>query len=340
MKRALVALTMALMAAPAMAAPKPAAKPAAAPAPEAAPAPRGLRTRIVTLGTGAGPTQRRTRSQPANLLVVDDRLYLIDTGEGVVRQLALAGYAPAKVDNVFLTHLHFDHTAGLASFMAFDWTGRRQDPVGVYGPPGTEALTKAGQAYFAIPVEVFTQQLPPTKPMSAIFQPHDVDVTTPKVIFQDDKVRVLAVENSHYSAMPSTGLSFGRAKAYSYRFETPDRVVVFTGDTGPSAALEELAKDADVLVSEVIDIDQTMTLIRQNWKGPPELLKPLEDHMLREHLLPEEVGKLATRARVRMVVLTHLAPSLDEDIDTTHFTRGVRQNYSGPVVAARDLDQF
>jgi len=160
------------------------------------------------------------------------------------------------------------------------------------------------------------------------------------VVYQDDKVRVLAVENSHYSTLRDPNMSFGTARSYSYRFETPDRVVVFSGDTGPSASLEELARGADVLVTEVINIDETIDLIRRSWKAAPEALKPLEDHMREEHFVPEEVGKLAARAGVKMVVLTHLAPALDEDINFSAFTTGVRRYYSGPVVAAQDLDQF
>jgi ribonuclease BN (tRNA processing enzyme) len=297
-------------------------------------------TRIITLGTGAGPTVRKFRSQPANLLVVEGRPYLIDVGEGAIRQLVQAGFQPSDVEQVFLTHMHFDHTADLASFMAFDWTNRRVRPVGIYGPPGTVSMTRAGLAYFGNPVEVFSKQLPPTRPIGEIFEPHDLDVTKPVVVFQDDKVRVLAVETSHFATLRDTKMSFGEAKPYAYRFETKDRVVVFTGDTGPSAALEDLARGADVLVSEVIDIDQTISLIRKTWKGSPEALKPLEAHMRQEHLAPEEVGKMATRAGVKMVVLTHLAPALDEDIDASRFTDGVRRYYAGPVIAAHDLSEF
>jgi ribonuclease BN (tRNA processing enzyme) len=54
---------------------------------------------------------------------------------------------------------------------------------------------------------------------------------------------VTAVENSHFDFHKDRG----KHKSYSYRFETPDRVIVFTGDTGQSDALTELAKDADLL---------------------------------------------------------------------------------------------
>lgn len=303
-------------------------------------APRGVRTRLITLGTGAGPTVRKLRSQPANLLVVDGRPYLIDAGEGVIRQLAWAGYQPSQVEKVFITHLHFDHTADLASFMAFDWTNRRATPVDIYGPPGTEALTKAGLAYFAIPEAIFSQELPPGPPMASLFRAHDLDVTSPKLVYQDDKVRVFAVENSHYVTMKMAKQPYGTPKSYAYRFETPDRVVVFTGDSGPSPALTELAKGADVLVSEVIDIDETVALIKRSWHAPEAALQPLIEHMRREHLAPEEVGKLAAEAGVKMVVLTHQAPGLDEDVNASAIMRGVREHYAGVVVPARDLDQF
>ncbi|MDR3509477.1 MAG: MBL fold metallo-hydrolase [Caulobacteraceae bacterium] len=306
----------------------------------AEPAPRGLRARLVMLGTGAGPTIRKSRAGPASLLVVDGRVYLIDAGEGVLRQMAVAGFKAMDVDRVFLTHLHFDHTADLASFMAFDWAGLRERPVDIYGPPGTSALTRAGLDYFAISEAIFSQELVVKQPMSALFRAHDLDVTKPTVIYQDDKVRVLAVENSHYSTLRMPPQAYGAVRSYAYRFETPDRVVVFTGDTGPSEGLEQLAKGADILVSEVIDVDKTVDLVRHQWSAPDSALAPLIDHMTKEHFRPEDIGRLAARAGVKMVVLTHFAPGTDDETDPSPYTNGVRRYFSGPVVAARDLDQF
>jgi ribonuclease BN (tRNA processing enzyme) len=308
--------------------------------PIAAPPAHGARTRLVILGTGAGPTIRKFRSEPASLLIVDDRVYLIDAGEGVLRQLAWAGLRPSQVDEVFLTHLHFDHTAGLASFMAFDWADLRDAPVGIYGPPGTIALTKAGLGYFAISEALFSQEMEIKHPMQSLFDAHDLDVSAPTVVYQDDKVKVTAVENSHYSTLHMPAQSYGPVRSYAYRFETPDRVVVFTGDTGPSEGLERISAGADVLVSEVIDVDKTLARVRQLWKAPDAALTPLIDHMTREHFRPEDIGQMAARAGVKMVVLTHFAPGTDDETDPTNYTTGVRRYFSGPVVAARDLDQF
>ncbi|MDR3510992.1 MAG: MBL fold metallo-hydrolase [Caulobacteraceae bacterium] len=306
--------------------------------PQAAPAPS--ETRLIMLGTGGGPVIRRNRSQPAAALVVRGRVYLVDAGDDVARQLALAGFRPSSPDVVFLTHLHLDHTAGLASLIAFAWTELRASPIDIYGPPGATALATADLRAFAISEDLFRQELVIGRPMASIVRAHDIDVTAPRLIYRDDLVKVWAVENSHYATLEPRQRGYGPARSYAYRFETPGRVVVFTGDTGPSPAVERLAVGADVLVSEVIDLDKTLALVRERWRAPEAELKPVIDHMAKEHLRPEDVGRLAARAGVKMVVLTHFAPGADEETDPSPYVDGVRREYSGPVVAARDLDEF
>jgi ribonuclease BN (tRNA processing enzyme) len=78
---------------------------------------------------------------------------------------------------------------------------------------------------------------------------HDVGTG---VIYQDANVKVSAVENSHFTF--HGGPAAGKYKSYSYRFETSDRVIVFTGDTGASDAVTELARGADLLVTETVSV--------------------------------------------------------------------------------------
>jgi len=77
-------------------------------------------TRLILLGTAAGPMPRALRSQPSNLLVVDGTPYLIDAGDGVARQLVTAGFKVSDVRHIFITHHHIDHNAGLSALMSFD----------------------------------------------------------------------------------------------------------------------------------------------------------------------------------------------------------------------------
>ncbi|HWK33521.1 MAG TPA: MBL fold metallo-hydrolase, partial [Hyphomicrobium sp.] len=114
--------------------------------------------RVTLLGTAAGPAARSTRSQPASLLQVGGKTYLIDAGDGVLRQLASAGVQPGAVDAIFITHLHFDHTAGLPAFLAFDWQNRRRDPVTILGPAGTHDLVRDAIKVFQSSVDIFHSQ--------------------------------------------------------------------------------------------------------------------------------------------------------------------------------------
>jgi ribonuclease BN (tRNA processing enzyme) len=297
-------------------------------------------TRIILLGTGGGPIPRKLRSQPASLMVVNGRPYLVDCGDGVIRQLALAGFTPPQVEAVFLTHLHFDHTQGVASVVAFDWAGRRKDTLQILGPPGTELLVRNALAYDSVAEAIFTPELPGLPPMSALVHARDVDASGPTIVFQDDRIRVLAVANSHYVTMTLPKRTYGTDKSYSYRFESPTRTVVFTGDTGPSAAVAELARGADVLVSEIIDTKAELSSIARRTTGSSVSQQPLIDHMLKEHLAPDELGKLARAAGVKRVILTHFAPGEDSETDVSGYVKGVERYFAGPVTPGRDLDQF
>jgi ribonuclease BN (tRNA processing enzyme) len=299
-------------------------------------------TRIITLGTVAGPIAQAKRSGSANLLQVGSRLYLIDAGPGVSHRLAMAGVQPAQIHRIFITHLHFDHVAGLAPLLGFSWIARTGKPIDIYGPPATSTFVKGAEQYLSIPEGIYAAQIPPSPTISDLVKPHDIDVTGPTVIYEDDKVRVTAVENSHYSAMPDGRRPLGAARSYSYRFDTPDRSVVFTGDTGPSEAVVKLAKGADVLVSEVLDLDGVIAIMKKTaFAGATDAeLKPTIDHQRDEHLSPAEVGRLAARAGVKMVVLNHVGPGSDDETDMRQYTQGVRNLFDGAVVIARDGSEF
>ena len=91
------------------------------------------------------------------------------------------------------------------------------------------------------------------------------------LVYKDEVIRVTAAENAHYALMPAQ--SRREIKSYSYRIETPHGVIVFTGDTGPSDAVTQLAKGADVLVTEVQDLGQVTNFVngfaeQNHW--PPE----------------------------------------------------------------------
>src|SRR5262245_47756005 len=139
-------------------------------------------TRLITLGTVAGPPPRAHRAQFSNLLIVNDTLYVVDAGDGVTRRIAKAGFNVRDVGIIFITHHHDDHTAALGTLMSAAWDNQRTKPINVYGPPRTEELVKAAVQYFTISAEIRIADGGRTIPIEQLFFGHDVG---PGLIYQD-----------------------------------------------------------------------------------------------------------------------------------------------------------
>lgn len=293
------------------------------------------RTEILFLGTAGGPLLRADRSEPATLLIVDGRAYLIDCGIGTMRRMIEAGIASENIRTLFLTHLHADHDLGLADVMGNDFLAARSgQTIDIYGPPQTKELVDAAFHYITLGFTAFAAEGIGNGASRRPFVAHEIQHDG--LVYQDDKIRVTAAENTHYALMPAQY----RQQMKSYRIETPHGVVVFTGDTGPSDAVTRLASGADVLVSEVQDLNAIMKLVNRmaeqnHW--PPERAAGLLRHMRQEHIEEEEVGNMATKARVKSVVLYHYNPP---SANPAAYVSAVKNSFAGPVFASADLNRY
>jgi ribonuclease BN (tRNA processing enzyme) len=297
-------------------------------------------TRLITLGTRAGPTPTVGRAQSSNLLIVNGAQYVIDAGDGVARRLTRLGTNFRAIDTIFITHPHSDHISGLGALMSAIYDGNRTSPVSIYGPPGTEASVRGLLEFLTVNSDIRISDGTKVVPASRIFSARD---TGAGMIFQDTNVKVTSVENTHFHFPPGSP-GYGKYKSYAYRFDTPDRSVVFTGDTGPSDAVTMLAKGADVLVSELTDTpeafkEQQIKVGRWQVMTPEQQASMLR-HVAEEHLLPEEIGKMAAHAGVKSVVLTHLPANGNPKEDYKRLAADVKKEFSGPVLVANDLMEF
>jgi ribonuclease BN (tRNA processing enzyme) len=302
-------------------------------------APKG--DELILLGTHGGPSLEEERSQPASLLVVDRRPYLIDCGVGTMRRMLDARVPSETIAAIFITHDHPDHALGLADVMSNDLLavdfGLRDSPskFHIYGPPPTKELVNAAYDYIRISFRIFAAEQLGASTLDNPFLTQEID--RDGLVYQDGKIRVTAAENTHFQLMPAKYRA--RMKSYAYRFDTPYGAIVFTGDTGPSEALEKLAKGADVLVSEVEDLGAATSALRT---GPEADRRPvgnanaLAEHMQKEHLPVKSLGETASKARVKSVVLHHLLGQEPGE----ELAAGVKQYYSGPVFAGADLKRY
>jgi len=293
-------------------------------------------TTLITLGTAGGPLPRADRAQSSNLLIVNGTLYLIDAGGAVTMRIVQSGNDFRKVSKIFITHPHSDHDDGLATLLNSQWE-QQSPPADIYGG-GVEALVKGAIVYLQPNADIRWSE-GKKRPMAEAFRGHDV---SPGMIYQDTNVKVTAVENTHFHFQPEDP-AYSKYHSYSYRFETPDKVVFFTGDTGPSDAVVELAKGADIYVTETTSPDDVVELYKKNgtWqqKTPGEQEGFLR-HMHEEHVTPTDIGKMAAKAGVKSVVMSHLGPSLTPNDDYQRFIDEAKKYYSGPITIAKDLMKF
>ena len=292
---------------------------------------------LIILGTSAGPSLTPGRAQTSHLLTVNGTYYVVDAGDGVARRMARAGAEVRNVGIIFLTHHHDDHTAGLGTLMSLAWDGHRSEPINVYGPPRTKELVDATVQLCSISADIRIADGGRSIPLDQMFYGHDVGVGE---IYQDDNIRVYATENTHFSF--HQGGAAGRFKSYSYRFETPDRVIAFTGDTGFTPAVTELAADADILVTETSSCDDRKSKMIQDgrWQAMSEVE---QEGIMRQaamgHMDLDKIGMLATQAGVKKVVLSHLTQRANSS-DYEPWAEEVRKHYVGEVIVAEDLMEF
>ncbi len=292
---------------------------------------------LITLGTSAGSSLKLDRAQSSNLLTVNGTNYVVDAGECVARRLAQAGTDLREIGTIFITHHHDDHTAGLCTLMSLAWNRQRTKPINVYGPSKTEDLVKAAVQYFTISAEIRIADGGRTVPIAQVFFGHDVGTG---VIYQDANIKVTAVENTHFAF--HEGPATGKHKSYSYRFETPDRVIVFTGDTGPSDAVTELANGADLLVTETSSCEDRKQLMIKDgrWQAMTAAERAgIMRQATQGHMSLDVIGKMATRANVKTVVLSHLTQRFGSD-DYTPWAEEVKKHFSGQVLVAKELMEF
>lgn len=289
-------------------------------APDAEPAPvRPSRTQLVLLGTGT-PTPDPERSGPALAVVVDDVPYLVDCGPGVVRRASAAwlkgvrGLEPDRLERVFVTHLHSDHTVGLPDLVFTPWVIGRERPLQVFGPPGIAAMVEHVTAAWAEDIRIRSEGYERNDPEGCRVVVHEVEAG---VVYEDERVKVTAIPVPH-----------GQWKhAFGYRFDTPDRSIVVSGDTAKSDAVLEAARGVDLLVHEVLSAAVFATL-------PAELQR----YHGTFHTSTVELGELAKEARPKKLVLYH---QLFGGVDGDDLVREIRAVWKdGDVVSGNDLDVY
>ncbi len=242
-------------------------------------------TQVVLLGTGT-PNAEPDRSGPAVAIVVNDTPYIVDFGPGVVRQAtamapsnggSVTGLEPDKLAHAFLTHLHSDHTLGLPDLLLTPWVLERDRPLELFGPEGTRSMAEHILEAYDADIKYRLYGLEPANNRGWRVNVHEI---SEGIVFEDDNVKVEAFAVRH-GTWPN---------AFGYRFTTPDRVIVISGDAAPDPTLENYAKDADILIHEVYSVEGFQ-------RRDPYWQK----YHSTNHTSSHELGEMASRAKPKLL---------------------------------------
>ena len=251
---------------------------------------------IAVLGQGAGPVFRVDSNNTGFLLIVNGAYYMVDCGAGTPNQIfrVTGGFTPLK--NLFFTHYHFDHYAGLADLMARAYQTRPASltSLNVWGPPGLKKIIDGTMAGLETGHKMHNwnpqrPNLPPT--------PVVMEINLPKTgiqeIGKDENVKISATRAYHDVDVPD---------AYAYRFDiltgrSRGVSVVFSGDTVKNEQVIALAKDATFLVHEV-----GMNSLAE--KIAPKTTA-LYKHLINSHTDVSEIPEIGKASNAGTIILHH-----------------------------------
>ena len=134
---------------------------------------------IILASSSALPTSKR--STAAHLLNMNERFFLIDCGEGTQIQMRRYRLSPARINHIFISHLHGDHVFGLFGLLSSLGLMGRKTPLNMYGPSALKEMVDAQRNYFG------------PLPFSLLFH----KCNNEKVVYQDSTLEVVALKLMH-----------------------------------------------------------------------------------------------------------------------------------------------
>ena len=275
-------------------------------------------TKLLILGSGT-PNPNPERSGSAYAIVTNGQSYLVDFGPGVIRRAS--AFSPSwggefesmEIQNLnyaFLTHLHSDHSAGLADLILSPWVLEREEPLNLFGPRGLKRMADKITDAYQIDIDY---RINGSQPSNLEGYKTKVTEIAEGIIYEDKYIAVEAFENNHGDFKNSFG----------FVFTTKDKKIVISGDTAYSQKVIEKSKEADILVHEVY-----------SEKGFKEKTRDWQIYHKAHHTSAPDVGKIASMSKPKKLVLSHI---LFWGNSKESIVEEVKSNFDGEVIIAEDL---
>lgn len=279
-------------------------------------------TQVVMLGSG-NPNPSPSQSGCSVAIVVNNTPYIVDFGPGLIRQAAamspkyngkIEGLDIKNIKHAFLTHLHSDHTTGYPDLILTPWVMGRNEPLQVYGPEGINKMTEHILEAYKEDIRYRLYGYEPANNQGWRVDSHEF--VNEGVIYKDDNVTVEAFPVPHGTWPNSWG----------FRFTTPDKIIVLSGDSAPSEKIIEYAQNADILIHEVY-CKKSYDTKNEFWRN----------YHAKNHTSTIELGKIANKAKPKLIVLYHI---LFWGASENELLNEIATEYKGKVIVGKDLDIY
>ena len=277
--------------------------------------------RIRLLGTGT-PTPSLKRMSSGYLVETGNRKILFDFGPGAYHRLLEAGVKPVQVTDIFFTHLHYDHCLDYIRLLMTRWDqgAGRIPELNVYGPAHTARMTDLIiNGVFAPDLEARTEL-----PMSqAVFVARGGTLprAKPKPVVRELKNGEVVNTGDFLVRVHSVIHAQPILECFGYRLEADGASFAYSGDAGPCKAMEDLARNADVMVHMCHFISGTALNL--------EFEKRNGGHL--------EVARLAQAAGVRNLVASHITEQMDVPGVRERLVREMAEVFRGNLFFGEDL---
>jgi len=294
---------------------------------------------IMVLGSGSPSAQPDGRASAGYMVFIDKKpMILIDAGGGVYQRIADSGMKIHSLDSVLISHLHVDHAGDIdpivkAMFFHNRLAGFPRDPAKVlhfFGPDKAPANAPPPALRFPTTSDFINAHFDESVGVEAYLHdfaqvigaiPLNFDVTS---VAHDNSLGVRTIYDKNGLVVKVIGVPHGPAPSLAFRIEYNGKSIAYSGDTTSKSAngnMIEIAREADLLIYDTAILDGT----------------GLPFSML--HTTPTRMGEVARDANVKHLVLSHITPitepNLDEVEDSIEAT-----GYEGKITVAKDLKVF
>lgn len=294
-------------------------------------------TKLVLLGTGT-PNAESNNSGPCSAVIVDNQAYLVDFGPGCVRQCTKAyqkGIEALRIDKLniaFCTHLHTDHTTGLADLIFTPWVLERKEPLKLYGPTGLKDMCDHITQAYSKDLDMRLHGDEPANLTGYKTEVHELKegILDYGIIYEDDKVKVNAFTVSH-----------GSLQSLAYKFITEDKTIVISGDTKPVDIMVDKSKDVDILLHEC-EYSEGLKNRSTQW----------QIYHKNVHTLSTDLGKMCAISKPKKLITYHRIYHMDMFDNTINLDKEIKERnekiiqeiqdggYHGTIINGEDLDVF